>query len=304
MRSTRSLAAGVVLTLVAVVVPPSNAGMIIDSFEDVVEGAWPVTHTTGTQSTRVIVGGLTGVLGGWRDTSIGASAVDLPGVDQIDVNISPEYGLLDYASSVGSNGQLTLRYWGDPVARHLHADLSSEALIRIDFADFDLPGGTPMHVGVTLSEGLPPARASLDRWVTGPGAQSLEFPFAEFDDIEYVDLADLDNIIVAFMASRGTDFRVDQIVMVVPEPATLGLLAIGGLLVMRRRRRSDGAGTSHAPGEKAAEPVATRGLGLFALIACATVAQTNAALGQGRTGTTEFVLRSYGSARGRARDQR
>ena len=237
MPRTKSLGAGVVLTVLAVVVPASNAGMIIDSFEDVVEGAWPVTHTTGTQSTYVLEGGLSGVAGGWRHTSIGASAVDLPGIDEIHVNISPEHGLLDYASSVGSNGHLSLWYQGDPLGDGLHVDLSRDALIQIDFADFDLPAGAPMRVTVVLNEGLPPGRAPLTKWLTIPGAQSLEFPFAEFDDMEYVDLADLENILVRFSPPAGTDFRVDRIVGVVPEPATLAFLFAGCLALPRVKRR-------------------------------------------------------------------
>ena len=128
---------GVALAIALGVVPASRGGMIIDSFEDVAEGAWPVTQTTATQYTDVLEGGLTGVLGGWRDTSIKISAGGLPGIDEIHVNISPAVGLLDYASSAGANGALTLWYQGDPVSRHLHADLSDQALIRIDFADFD-----------------------------------------------------------------------------------------------------------------------------------------------------------------------
>ena len=103
-----------------------------------------------------------------------------------------------------------------------------------------------MEVDILLNAGRPPAVAYQARSLTQPGAQSVDFPFADFDsDIQYIDLSDLEKIVVTFHVPPGVDFRVDQIITVIPEPATLGLLSVGGLMLVRRR--SDKYGRTMRP---------------------------------------------------------
>jgi hypothetical protein len=159
------------------------------------------------------------------------------GVDQVTVNISPSNGLLDFASSAGADGLVTLSYERGTDVNHLGVDISSDAMFRIDISEFDLAGGGPMRIGIRLNEVRPPPFIYLEKFVTEAGAQSVEFPFAEFSDMAFMDLSDVGSITVTVDPGPGGDFHISRIVSVIPEPATVGLLAFGAFFLIRRKRR-------------------------------------------------------------------
>jgi hypothetical protein len=172
---------------------------------------------------------LSGVVGGTRLTTLSAFFFDIVGVDEVQANIVPEFGVLDYTSSVGGNGDLRLAYVGG-----FDVDLTGDAFIQLDFAGFDLGSGTPMPVTVTVAHGA--TTASLTHTLTTPGAQLVEFDFMDFVGIDQVDLSSVTAMLVGFDPGAGGDFRLNQILSVVPEPATLVMLLAGAGLVLRRRR--------------------------------------------------------------------
>lgn len=214
----------------------ASGGLVIDSFDDANEGSWPITATTLFESIHVLDVNLPGVLGGTRITSLFVQSLDVPGVDEVQLDIAAEDGVFDYASSVGLRGASSLVYRGESPAVGLNVELPADGIFRIDFADFDAAGALPMRVTVIVNLGRLPT-PNLTRFLTKPGAQTLDFLIADFPTIDQIDLTNVRNISVEFSPSPGTDFRVNQI-SVVPEPTTLCLLAVGGLLATWRRRRA------------------------------------------------------------------
>lgn len=223
----------VIVLVLAAIWPGAGArgGLVIDNFSDAGDpNPWPISLTTPPAVQTVVEGGLTGVLGGTRLTSLSAFFFDNVGLDEVQVNIVPSFGVLDYSSSIGANGDLLIAYVG-----RFNADLTGDALIQIDFAGFDLAGGSAMPVAVTLGNGS--TTASLTRTLSAPGQQSLEFNLLDFQGINQIDLGSVNGLLVEFDPGPGADFRVNGISSVVPEPPTLLILLAGAATVLRRFRR-------------------------------------------------------------------
>lgn len=205
----------------------ARGDLLIDDFSDV-STSWPITISS-PNVLSVLETGLTGVVGGRRLTTLSAFVFDIEGLDQVRATIAPQFGVLDYASSVGADGDLRLGYVGE-----FTADLSGDVFIRVDFAGFDMGGNVPMAVTVELGHGA--LTATLTQMLNGVGVQSLAFNFSEFDNIGAVDLSSISAMEFRFNPGAGGDFRIDGISSVVPEPATLVMLFVGaGAIVCRRR---------------------------------------------------------------------
>ena len=207
----------------------ARGGLVIDDFSDVSE-TWPQSITS-PNVLLVNETNLSGVVGGTRLTTLSAFVFDIEGLDQVRATIAPQFGVLDYASSVGADGDLRLGYVGK-----FSADLSGDAFIQIDFAGFDMGGNVPMTVTVEIGTGA--LTATLTQMLVGVGAQSLAFNFSEFTGIGAIDLAGIDALEFRFNPGAGGDFRIAGIASIVPEPATLVMLLVGsGAIVCRRRVR-------------------------------------------------------------------
>lgn len=191
----------------------ASGGMVIDSFDDANEGNWPITASTPFDSITVVDANVAGVVRGRRETTLFTESLDTTGVDHVRANLFPAVGLLEYESSMGGDGELQLRYRGNSAGAGLNIDLSGHELIRIEFDDLSIPGTRPIRVRVFLNEGRPPGMGDLEALLTSQGAQSLDFPFADFHAIENIDLSNLDNMLIFFDPPPGTHFRVQQIIL-------------------------------------------------------------------------------------------
>lgn len=230
-RSARCAIAVVVLSIL-----PASAvqAAVIDGFTDVQEPvSWPalITQVSGS---LIEESGLTDVMGGERTTSIDAETVETDFLDFVIGTVAPSPGVLDFNSTVGAKGAARLMYDG---MTGLGADLSGDQQAAVEIAGFDLAGGAPMDITFSFSDGVD--TAELTRTLVSAGAQTVVFPFAEFNGIADVDLSDIQSIEVAFAPETASDFRVSEIRTELPEPGMLGLLAVGGGLValLRSRRR-------------------------------------------------------------------
>ncbi|MGN6369105.1 MAG: PEP-CTERM sorting domain-containing protein [Phycisphaerae bacterium] len=100
---------------------------------------------------------------------------------------------------------------------------------------YDFADSTPLQVTVTLTEQTGPS-TSVSTFgsasISGTGVQTVMV-----NSFSPVALAKVDAIKVDFAAPAGGDFRVDSIsVTQVPEPASLGVMGVGALALLRRRR--------------------------------------------------------------------
>ncbi len=212
----------------------ANASVVIDSFDHVgAPDPWPVTVDQAGASATVLETGLATVLGGVRTTTLGVQALGTARLDKVEVGVYSPPGILSYASSILADGKLDLLYDNGPGG--LNVDLSSYAWIEIDLLAFDLASGNPMPVTITLADGA--SSSSLTQSVSTAGRQLVIFPFASFTKTGPFDFSSIDEIDVSFDPEFGADFRVGEIRSVVPEPATLGLLAVGAALTTLRTKR-------------------------------------------------------------------
>jgi hypothetical protein len=214
----------------AILAAPAAAGVIlIDGFNDIgAPGTWPVALSA--PGTVTVTEGGVSTLGGYRETTIEAQSVAIPGIDSIQVTIAPGPALFDFNSSAGAAGRVTLAYDG---GGSMSADFSQQLGIQIDFALFDLANGAPLPVVIQLSDGT--NTATLTQSLTSAGAQSLIFSFAQFAGIGSVNLGAIAMVSVDFDAGVGADFRLSQIVTVVPGHGAAALLGIACLAARRRR---------------------------------------------------------------------
>jgi hypothetical protein len=210
---------------------PLTAGVIIDSFDSIAApNPWPVElNDEGIQT--VFESGLS-VLGGTRQTHIEVFAVGIPGVDFVSVNIAAGAGLFDYNSTVEADGSVSLLY--NAGGAGLNANLQSQFGIAIEFTEFDFAGQVPMPVSITISDGTSEATHTLSLTPFGP--HTLTFTFADFANFGQIDLASVQSVLVEFHPAIGVDFRIAQIMTVVPAPGAFALLGLAGLIGFRRRR--------------------------------------------------------------------
>ena len=214
----------------------ASAEIVIDGFSSaVVRTPWLPTQTAlGTD--WVYDTGLGDAIGGTRLTTIGVWDLVNPGVDQITATINPSTNSVGYQSTPGAVGGLAMAY--DNAGAGLNLDLSTESGLQVAFSDVTLGAGTVegfFKVTALISDGVTSAIAST--LVTTSGAQTVTLNFADFSNINLIDITKIDQVAVGFDPVYGSSFTVGGINTVVPTPGILACFGVSAVCGLRRRRR-------------------------------------------------------------------
>lgn len=211
---------------------PAAADIIIDDFSSIGDpNQWPVVVNT-INTVDILESGLGNVIGGTRHSSIRATYLDIPGLDFVQAAIVPNFGMiLDYSSTSGARGDWNLLY--DNGGEGLNADFSGLTDIILDFGRFDFANGQPLPIVVTLFDQQ--GSAQLNKSLTTPGPQSINFALNDFIGINSIDLANVTAVSVFLDPGIAVDFRLGR-VYGVPTPASMMLLAAGSLAFVGGRR--------------------------------------------------------------------
>jgi hypothetical protein len=200
--------------------------------------------------------GLDNVPGGGRDLQVNVFTTSLePGFDFFDVNLREDPGFLDFTASVGATGTARLFYGSRLLTfgqQNLGLDLSDYAGVLVDFDRIIMPVGERLTMTLTtftgggtfnerfvgswaINSGSP---LIFDDPLTDNGNQSVLVPFGSPQGFgSMADLADVNGFELSFGIPTGTSFRLNSVSVVVPEPASMALLAAALPLVLRRSRR-------------------------------------------------------------------
>lgn len=232
--SSRQCAAAT-LAVVMYLCSAATADIIIDDFTSVGDpNPWPASMSSPGNNLITEVG-LGDVLGGVRQTTVFGETFESGG-DVVSATI--QGGLLEFTSSAGADGALSLFYTGFPSG--LNADFSTEIGIQLDFASYGFAGrssgdGIPAEITVDIYNGSTAANHS--QTIGGFGPQSVFFDFSLFSGIESINLGAISRVVVSIdTQGNDIDYQLDTI-RTIPGPGGLVLIALAGVGARRRRRR-------------------------------------------------------------------
>lgn len=218
----------------------AQAALVVDDFTQTSESAaYPLVQRTVNTGSPTSAGidsplALTSTVGGAREVTLELMSSRRPPADRVEADVYTDPGLLDFSSSAGAAGRVSVNYGvASRDISELNLDLSQMTAVVVDFAAFDLASGTPLQVYALLFMG---------EVISATPTMTLTSSFVDNTQVLLSILAihpvlrqDVDGIRLVFTGGVGTDFQVDTIT-VIPEPAALGLLAPAALALGRRRK--------------------------------------------------------------------
>ncbi|MDD4891963.1 MAG: PEP-CTERM sorting domain-containing protein [Phycisphaerae bacterium] len=200
-----------------------HASLIIDDFDSGANFAIKTRQAGPTSATSVLPA--PGVLGGTRDALLEYVA----GAGSFKYNratFSPADSRLNFSNDSGMKGRLTLTY--NFAATDFTTDGADSVWVQFTAADLTY------DATVTLKD-------SAGRVSTSTLHESAGPDFAKFWYVDFTGSANLNAVTSLTLAIEGVssgDYALDLIDTRAPEPATLALLAVGGLGMIGRALRA------------------------------------------------------------------
>ncbi len=225
MGRTRKSFVAVAALAVSLIVCQANAGLVV--LDDFAAGvnlntiAPPPVVSSATND-----GSHAGVLGNFRDTSLFAAS------GGISVLYSPIMAnTLFFASLPGSTGSYTSVYDGFGTGGSLGANLNSGNSDRFAVGVVTSDASGLVEITVTDTGGN---SATVARLIQDSVVETLEFLFSDYAGVNAASVRSISLKISS--ADPGADFTLGAL-STIPEPASLSLLCLGSLALLRRSRK-------------------------------------------------------------------
>ena len=226
----------VVATVLFSTLSVSNAvtQVYIDNFSDGNPDLTKWTNGPAAEATEV---GLGQVMGGERYSSVKITSLTL---SSASIRIDPTGEQMLLSSDFGVKAEWNLIYGKNT---DLNQDFFKGEPGSLDtvFVDWALWTDDQADVTVKLlsDNGGVPQQAEVTKTTIGGGpAQIMAFTFAEFEaDNPLIDFDDIDRVTIFVEGRPGWDGAIEAGSIYVPEPASMTLLCVAGMALIRRRRR-------------------------------------------------------------------
>ncbi|HMS54831.1 MAG TPA: PEP-CTERM sorting domain-containing protein [Fimbriimonadaceae bacterium] len=205
----------------------SAHAIVIDSFMAGPYDSGSIT-SVGPLFTATQNGPTTDIIGGIREVKqqLFANPLGTNGGARMTVGS----GVMAVSQAPMTDGQYAL-FYGNP-GNFLNKDMSAETAFQFDLLFNDL---APLRLNLRVgTNGFGSSNAIVNLPVVTSGPQTVVVPFAAFTGAAQWN--DIDSVRFFFDTETSGDFAIGQI-STVPEPTAFAALAIGGYVLLRRRRR-------------------------------------------------------------------
>jgi hypothetical protein len=198
-----------------------------------------VTQTGSLSDTQT---GLAGVVGGARKVQIDATG-NASNISSLIVDPSTP-GTLSFNNGAGQNATGTIT-WNNDTAGLGGVDLGSvgaNPYLQAHILSSDLNLGFRVEITET-NTGLGGHNGDMAYWSInlGSGVSYVNQALSSFTNAGNVDFTQVDKIVLILSGPNAEDGMLDLLEVTntpAPEPATLSLLALGGLAMLRRRKHN------------------------------------------------------------------
>jgi hypothetical protein len=244
----RLMIAVVGVAAVMLIAGAAQADLVIDAFSDYMtpvvapaiaepygEGwpGWSILYTSAGQT--YVETGLSGVVGGTRKTILWANHEQAYSTATADMCAWDDDV---FWCSNGSNSWNTVSLVYDGGGAGLNLNASAGTKFWSDMYFDHLGNGRSSILSMTVTDGLANTATVTRTWSTyydpGDGFLPYEFLFSEFGGINF---NEIDSITLSYYSGLSNDYGFGAIQSNIPEPATLALVALGGVGMLARRRR-------------------------------------------------------------------
>lgn len=178
------------------------------------------------------------IIGGQREVSINTMGSSGNGIASAAVG-DGSLGLGTHTFTSTFSAWFAIEYICDPMVDLLDDDGAPNTGMLFDFVTADHDFDLQVDLYSQSPSAGPTVKASIFRnFSANENAHQVFLPFAEFVEDAGFDIQSIQMIEIQLIGRDNGDYTLDNISVGVPEPASMSLLVLGGLLMGRRRMAS------------------------------------------------------------------